>query len=103
MSERRERPGEDLLNAIVHDRFQRKRTTDCTFGSGVHTCPGAGLARSEVAIMVEEWTRAIPEVRLDPAKKAVASSGLVKGMLELHLVLACLTIQRDRKRSGDLA
>ncbi|MBB5403794.1 hypothetical protein OKW50_007288 [Paraburkholderia youngii] len=44
------------------------------------------LARSEVAIMVEEWTRAIPEVRLDPAKKAVASSGLVNGMLELHLV-----------------
>ena len=66
--------------------FDRKRATHCTFGNGVHTCPGAGLARSEVAIMIEEWTKAIPQVRLDPDRKPVAASGMVNGMLELHLV-----------------
>jgi cytochrome P450 len=65
--------------------FDRKRATHCTFGNGVHTCPGAGLARSEVTIMIEEWTKAIPEVSLDPQHKPVAGSGMVNGMLELYL------------------
>jgi len=41
---------------------------------------GAGLARSEVAIMIEEWTKRIPEIGVDPDR------GMVNGMLELHLV-----------------
>jgi cytochrome P450 len=65
--------------------FDRQRAPHCVFGAGVHTCPGAGLARSEVAVMLEEWTKAIPEIWLDPTRPPVAGSGLVNGMLELHL------------------
>jgi cytochrome P450 len=66
--------------------FDRKRATHCAFGYGIHTCPGAGLARSEVAIMIEEWIKSVPEIQIDPDRKPVCGSGMVNGMIELHLV-----------------
>lgn len=66
--------------------FDRRRDTHCTFGNGVHTCPGAGLARSELAIMLEEWIARIPAFGLDPARPPRTATGAVNGMIELHLV-----------------
>lgn len=66
--------------------FDRKRETHCTFGNGVHNCPGAGLARSEIAIMLHEWTKRIPEFRIDPKSAPLAATGAVNGMIRLDLV-----------------
>lgn len=35
-----------------------------TFGNGIHVCLGAGLARLEMKIMLEELTRNFPEMRI---------------------------------------
>ena len=72
-------------NPLVVD-FDRPRSTHCTFGNGVHNCPGAGLARSEIAIMLEEWIAHIPEFGLDPDQHFVAATGAVNGVIKLPLV-----------------
>lgn len=57
-----------------------------TFGNGPHTCPGAVLARRELRIFLEEWLRRIPEFEIAPGTRPVLASGMVNGVLELHLV-----------------
>lgn len=66
--------------------FNRPRKTHGTFGNGVHNCPGAGLARSEIAIMLEEWIKRIPAFSIDPDKPPVTATGSVNGMISLNLV-----------------
>jgi len=47
--------------------FQRPANqTHLTFGTGVHTCPGAALARLEVAIFLQEWLKRIPDFEVNP-------------------------------------
>jgi cytochrome P450 len=65
--------------------FDRRRETHCTFGNGVHNCPGAGLARSEIAIMLQEWVKRIPEFGLDPKSTPLGATGGVNGMIRLDL------------------
>lgn len=77
-----ERSWSDPLNVD----FDRPRRTHATFGNGVHTCPGAGLARSEITIMLEEWIKRIPAFSLDPAHPPVTATGSVNGVITLHLV-----------------
>ena len=58
-----------------------------SLGNGPHKCVGQHLARLELRIMLEEWSRRMPVVRLDPAKPPPTShSGPVIGMNHLHLV-----------------
>ena len=57
-----------------------------TFGVGGHKCPGERLARSEIIIMLEEWTRRIPAMRMENTPAHRGLSGAVIGMTELHLV-----------------
>nr|WP_276509812.1 cytochrome P450 [Novosphingobium taihuense] len=66
--------------------FDRKREMHCTFGNGIHRCPGAGLARSELAIMLEEWTKRIPQIMLDPESPPQTATGAVNGVNRLDLV-----------------
>src|SRR5512139_230413 len=66
--------------------FDRKRDVHCTFGNGVHRCPGAGLARSEIAIMLQEWTSRIPQIGLDPDRLPQTATGAVNGVNRLDLV-----------------
>lgn len=66
--------------------FDRPLERHGTFGKGVHTCPGAGLARSEIAIMLEEWTKRIPEFSLAPDVQVRTATGSTNGVLELQLV-----------------
>jgi len=40
-----------------------------TFGTGIHRCVGAPLARREVIIAIEEFLKAIPEFRIAPDAK----------------------------------
>jgi cytochrome P450 len=56
------------------------------FGRGVHKCPGANLARSELRVFLEEWLKRIPEFQIKPGDAAVTATGAVAGVLRLPLV-----------------
>ena len=77
---------ERLWDEPLSVKFDRPRQPHGTFGKGVHTCPGAPLARSEISIMLEEWIKRILEFSLAPGSHPRTASGSVNGMLELNLV-----------------
>lgn len=52
-----ERENEDPLSVDI----DRARPRHSAFGQGPHRCPGQELARSEVAITLQEWLRRIPD------------------------------------------
>ncbi len=56
-----------------------------TMGNGVHRCVGAGLARMEAIVFLEEWLSAMPEFRIDPERPAKMRAGNVGAFTELHL------------------
>ncbi|KHK89101.1 cytochrome P450 [Novosphingobium malaysiense] len=66
--------------------FNRKKPVHASFGNGAHACPGAGLARREIAVFLEEWLRRIPEFRVKPGTKPVLETGQVNGIIKLELV-----------------
>ena len=55
------------------------------FGNGVHTCPGAVLARRELRIFLEEWLPRIPDFAIDAGRPTVMATGMVNGILALPL------------------
>lgn len=57
-----------------------------TMGVGAHRCVGAGLARMEVIVFLEEWLSGMPEVRLDPARPVTMKGGNVGACTSLPLV-----------------
>lgn len=57
-----------------------------TFGNGVHRCPGANLGRTEIRVMLQEWTKRIPSWRLDPERPPLTGSGLVSTVHHMDLV-----------------
>lgn len=56
-----------------------------TFGNGPHKCPGAQLARRELAIFLEEWLAHIPDFRIAEGTEPRIVAGTVNSMAELHL------------------
>jgi cytochrome P450 len=46
--------------------FHRPVNKHIAFGGGVHRCLGSHLARMELRVAMEEWTRAVPEYRVAP-------------------------------------
>ncbi|MGE0384124.1 MAG: cytochrome P450 [Gammaproteobacteria bacterium] len=65
--------------------FDRDVRLHATFGNGVHRCPGANLARSEIRIFIEEWLRRIPDFEVETGARVAGQSGLVSGMTALPL------------------
>lgn len=63
----------------------RKRARHSAFGSGPHMCPGQELARSEVAITIEEWLKRIPHFRVAADADTNCSGGIVGQINELVL------------------
>lgn len=58
-----------------------------SFGNGPHKCVGQHLARMELRLFLEEWSRRMPVVRIDPDRPAPTShGGPVIGMNQLHLL-----------------
>lgn len=55
----------------------RKGGRHSAFGSGPHMCPGAGLARKEIAITIEEWLRRIPDFQIAADSDLTCSGGIV--------------------------
>jgi cytochrome P450 len=73
-------------NALAVD-FHRPGLSDhMAFGRGIHRCPGAILARSELRVFLEEWLRRIPEFEIKPGEEAITATGAVAGVLRLPLV-----------------
>jgi cytochrome P450 len=66
--------------------FKRETGASHAFGSGIHKCPGASLARAELKIYLEEWLKRIPVFHLAPGKEPVTLAGPVMGIQSLHLV-----------------
>jgi cytochrome P450 len=59
-------------------QLNRKRNRHLTFGTGVHRCLGAHLARMELRVALEEWLIAIPNFEREPGK-VKWGSGQVRG------------------------
>ena len=67
--------------------FQRGAVHHNSMGNGPHKCVGQHLARMEMRLLLEEWSRRMPIVRLDPEAPPPRSyAGAVIGMDRLHLV-----------------
>lgn len=66
--------------------FRRPPSRHAAFGDGPHRCPGAGLARMEMRVFLEEWLARIPEFSIKPGDTPRTSSGQVNGILHLPLV-----------------
>lgn len=54
-----------FADALTVD-FDRKRTQSASFGQGIHFCPGATLARTELRIFAEEWLARVPDFHIKP-------------------------------------
>jgi cytochrome P450 len=64
---------------------QRDVRQHMAFGAGIHRCPGANLARSEIRIFLEEWLAAIPEFSIVANHSPVFITGAVAGLAALQL------------------
>ena len=65
--------------------FARKNKKHITFGSGIHACAGALLAREEIRIFLEEWLTRLPQTRLDPERPPKLKAMPLNGAQELWL------------------
>ena len=63
--------------------FDRGVTRHLSFGGGPHRCLGSHLARQEMAVILEEWHKRIPDYEL--AGKAVEHGGQIFGLDSLNL------------------
>jgi cytochrome P450 len=59
--------------------------THCAFGSGIHLCPGAFLARLELRVMLEELLPRLPGLRVPQGGVIAASSGGTLSLTTLPL------------------
>jgi len=77
-----------LIPAAIEEflRLNRPASRHAAFGDGPHRCPGAGLARMELRVFLEEWLRRIPDFGTKPGERPRTSSGQVNGMMHLPLV-----------------
>jgi cytochrome P450 len=65
-------------------QLDRKVTRHYSFAGGPHRCVGAHLARTELAVALQEWHRLIPDYRLDDADGLVESGPMI-GLSRLRL------------------
>jgi cytochrome P450 len=66
--------------------FRRSHVEHAAFGSGPHHCPGAILARREIAASLDAWLDLIPEFGLAPGAVPKLHSGASNnGILRLEL------------------
>jgi cytochrome P450 len=57
--------------------FDRPISSHLVFGSGPHRCLGSHLARLEIRVFLEEWTRRIPVFRVDAEGELETRGGMV--------------------------
>ncbi len=65
--------------------LDRKRNRHMTFGTGVHRCLGAPVARLEMRVALEEWLKAFPDFELAGEEPIHWSWGQVRGPEAVHI------------------
>jgi cytochrome P450 len=65
--------------------FDRPPRLNLTFGAGVHRCPGALLAKTELEIVISEWLARIPDFDIDPHAPPKTQSGVLGSIVRLGL------------------
>lgn len=70
---------------VILDRQDNRHVA---FGSGIHRCAGAHLARMELRVALEEWLAAIPQFALAEGARVTWSTGQVRGPRFLPLNFA---------------
>ena len=65
--------------------FERRQGKHATFGSGIHFCLGAFLARLELRIFLDEWLKRIPVFWIKPSSERIYNMGTIKSLKKLHL------------------
>ena len=65
--------------------FDRTPRLNLAFGAGVHRCPGALLAQTELEIAISEWLLRIPDFDIDPDAPPKMQSGVLGAVLRLGL------------------
>jgi cytochrome P450 len=69
---------DDTLNDDPHRvDFRRELSQHLIFGSGPHRCAGSHLARIEVRILLEEWTKRFPSFSLKPGSTVPMAASTV--------------------------
>lgn len=63
--------------------LDRKMNRHVAFGSGIHRCIGANLARMEIMVAVETWLDYIPNFKLSNDAPVVWTGGQVRGPRKL--------------------
>lgn len=66
--------------------FDREQNRHVAFGSGIHRCAGANLARMELRVAIEEWLNQIPEFSIEPDHEVTWAGGQVRGPRELPVL-----------------
>ena len=56
-------------------RLDRENYRHLSFGFGIHTCPGASLARMELKIVLEELLRTFPDMKIEGSVPEYAFGG----------------------------
>ena len=65
--------------------FKREISPHLGFGAGPHRCIGSHLARTEIRIFLEEWTKRIPAFTIDLAGEAETRGGTVWSPVQVPL------------------
>jgi cytochrome P450 len=65
--------------------FARLRSRHSAFGNGPHLCPGQELARTEVAVTIEQWLARIPDFAVAEDSDTGCGGGIVGSVNRLCL------------------
>jgi cytochrome P450 len=86
-----------LLPAALYNLDERKFADPMTvdfhrpvkhhmgFGTGIHRCLGAQLARLELRVLLQEWLPRIPQFWIDDPEAVIVKSGRINGVRALPL------------------
>ena len=65
--------------------FRRPIKHHMAFGTGIHRCLGAQLARLELRVLLQEWLPRIPDFWIDDPAAVIVKSGRINGVRSLPL------------------
>ena len=68
--------------------FHRPVKHHMAFGTGIHRCLGAQLARVELRVLLQEWLARIPTFQIADSEAVVVKSGRINGVSKLPLCWA---------------